>query len=60
MDERQIASREIMSALEVLRRAQNRLRRCRSSQSVRLGLAISEIEELLEIVNDPECEGVEV
>lgn len=48
-----------MDALEVLRRAQGRLRRCSSSQTIRLSLAIHEIEEIVEIANDPECEGSE-
>jgi hypothetical protein len=53
MHELQIASREMMNALEVLRRAQNRLGRCSNSQSVRLGKVICDLEELLENVRDP-------
>lgn len=58
-NEKQIASQEVLSALELLRRAKNRLGRCRSSQTLRLGRAISEIEEIMEIVSDPECEGLD-
>ncbi|UUZ80677.1 hypothetical protein LJK88_38470 [Paenibacillus sp. P26] len=55
----ELASQEVLNALELLRRAQRRLSRCRCSQAPRLGRAILEIEEILDIVSDPECEGLD-
>jgi hypothetical protein len=51
----QQASRHIAKAMEHLREAKHELRAARSDQHIPLAVQLSQLEQIFDIVNDPEC-----
>lgn len=55
MNEVQKAAQQIQASIEKLNRAKRNLAQARNEQHVRVAVQVAELQEVLDILNDPEC-----